>query len=257
MKRADNNILKMFSLEGRVAIITGGKGLLGQEYTKTLSAAGATVIPFDISGTKDNVDITNEENVKSAVKKILKAHGKIDILINNAAMTDFSGFIKNNNRFGPYENFPLEIWGKEIGVGLTGALICSKAVIPHMKKRRSGVIVNVSSTHGIVAPDNRIYGKGKFKAITYPTIKAGILGFTRAMASYLAPHGIRVNTLSPGGVKTGYMETQFLRAYCHQTMLGRMAKKDEYNGAMLFLCSDASSYMTGANLVVDGGVTAW
>ena len=257
MEINEEQILRLFSLKEKVAIITGGSGMLGQKYTEILEAAGADVIWFDIKGHGDaNVDITNKKQVARAVQTVIKNFGQIDILVNNAAMTDFSGF-KDSNRFVPYENFSLEIWEKEIGVGLTGALICSQAVIPHMKKAESGVIVNISSTHGIVAPDNRIYGEGKFKAITYPVIKSGIIGLTKALASYLAPYGIRVNTLVPGGVQANYLDKEFEKKYSFQTMMNRMAKPDDYNGAMLFLCSDASAYMTGASLIVDGGLTAW
>lgn len=265
----------LFSVKGKVIIITGGTGMLGSEYARVLGEAGATVVIFDILKPSAmqararalkketnspvigvSVDITDKKKVNNAVNSVVKKLGKIDVLINNAALTDFSGF-KDTNRFAPYEDFSLDIWEKEISVGLTGALICSQAVIPHMKKAKSGVIVNISSTHGIIAPDNRIYGEGRFKAITYPVIKSGILGLTGALASYLAPYNIRVNSLVPGGVKASYLDEQFEKDYSFRTMLGRMAKKDDYNGAMLFLCSDASSYMTGANLIIDGGWTAW
>ncbi|OGY65319.1 MAG: hypothetical protein A3A16_02630 [Candidatus Harrisonbacteria bacterium RIFCSPLOWO2_01_FULL_44_18] len=266
-------IFKLFSLKGKVAVITGGAGMLGREYARILSDAGAMVALFDVLPQKEinkrvkeisssgrvmgmTMDITKEKQVKEAVKKVIKKFGAIDILINNAAATDFSGF-KNSERFAPYEDFSLDVWEKEIGVGLTGALICSQAVIPFMKKAKSGVIVNISSTHGIIAPDNRIYGDGKFKAITYPVIKSGILGLTRALASYLAPYNIRVNSLVPGGVKAGYLDEQFEKDYSSRTMLGRMADKEDYAGAILFLCSDASSYMTGSSLIIDGGWTAW
>lgn len=246
-------ISELFSMDGKVVIITGGAGMLGKEYAGVLSDAGANVISFDIS---EGIDITDSEMIKQKTKEAHQKYGRIDVLINNAAATDFSGF-KDTNRFAPYENFPLDVWEKEIKVGLTGALICSQAVIPYMKKAQSGVIVNVSSTHGVIAPDNRMYGDGRFKAITYPVIKSGILGFTRALASYLAPYNIRVNSLVPGGVKAGYLDEQFEKDYSFRTMLARMATKDDYNGAMLFLCSNASSYMTGAMLIVDGGWTAW
>ena len=240
-------------MEGKVVIITGGSGMLGTEYGKVLSDAGADVFSFDIA---EGVDITNPETVKEKTEELYKKYGRIDVLINNAAMTDFSGF-KDTNRFAPYEDFSLDVWAKEINVGLTGALICSQAVIPYMKKAKSGVIVNVSSTHGVIAPDNRIYGDGRFKAVTYPVIKSGILGFTRALASYLASYNIRANSLVPGGVKAGYLDKQFEKDYGFRTMLGKMANQDDYNGAVLFLCSDASSYMTGSMLIVDGGWTAW
>jgi len=246
-------IFNLFSMEGKVVIITGGSGMLGTEYGKVLSDAGADVFSFDIA---EGVDITNPETVKEKTEELYKKYGRIDVLINNAAMTDFSGF-KDTNRFAPYEDFSLDVWAKEINVGLTGALICSQAVIPYMKKAKSGVIVNVSSTHGVIAPDNRIYGDGRFKAVTYPVIKSGILGFTRALASYLASYNIRANSLVPGGVKAGYLDKQFEKDYGFRTMLGKMANQDDYNGAVLFLCSDASSYMTGSMLIVDGGWTAW
>ncbi|HEY4499722.1 MAG TPA: SDR family oxidoreductase [Candidatus Paceibacterota bacterium] len=268
------NVFQLFSLKDKVAVITGGAGMLGQEYAQILSDAGARVVLFDVVPQKEidsrikaiaspgrhivgmTMDISKEKQVKEAVKKVVKKFGAIDILVNNAAATDFAGF-KNSERFAPYEDFSLDIWEKEIGVGLTGTLICSQAVIPFMKKAKSGVIVNISSTHGVIAPDNRIYGEGKFKAITYPVIKSGILGFTRAMASYLAPYNVRVNSLVPGGVKAGYLDAQFEKDYSFRTMLGKMASKEDYKGAMLFLCSDASSYMTGSSLIIDGGWTAW
>ena len=225
-------IFNLFSMEGKVVIITGGSGMLGTEYGKVLSDAGADVFSFDIA---EGVDITNPETVKEKTEELYKKYGRIDVLINNAAMTDFSGF-KDTNRFAPYEDFSLDVWAKEINVGLTGALICSQAVIPYMKKAKSGVIVNVSSTHGVIAPDNRIYGDGRFKAVTYPVIKSGILGFTRALASYLASYNIRANSLVPGGVKAGYLDKQFEKDYGFRTMLGKMANQDDYNGAVLFFC---------------------
>lgn len=266
-------IFEHFSLDGKIAILTGGAGMLGKEYAKIMSEAGASVVIFDILNQSEidkcskeissdgrvigmTVDVASEARVKEAVAEVAEKFGKIDILINNAASTDFSGF-KDTERFAPYEDFSLKLWEKEISVGLTGAFICSQAVIPFMKKAGSGVIINISSTHGIIAPDNRIYGEGKFKAVTYPVIKSGILGLTRALASYLAPHNIRVNSFVPGGVKAGYLDEQFEKEYSSRTMLGRMAKKEDYSGAILFLCSDASSYMTGASLIIDGGWTAW
>lgn len=262
----------LFSLKGKIAIITGGAGMLGTEYAVILARAGATVVLFDIAKpdamkrhvrilrthTKGvihgySVDIASEQGVKEAVARVVKEFKKIDILINNAAMTDTSG---KSNRFSPYEDYPLELWQREMDVDLTGSFLCAKAVMPHMMKAKSGVIVNVSSIYGVVGPDNRIYEKGKYRSLAYATAKSGILNFTRALASYLAPYGIRVNTFTPGGVYAGH-DKRFADAYAARTMLGRMATKEEYQGPMLFLCSDASSYMTGSNVVVDGGWTAW
>jgi NAD(P)-dependent dehydrogenase (short-subunit alcohol dehydrogenase family) len=264
---------QLFNLDGRVALITGGAGMLGSEYGKVLSDAGATVVLLDVVKSEkmkkhvamlnqewssrihgQSVDITRENDVKKVVQGVMQKFRRIDILINNAAMTDFSG---KADRFAAYENFPLEVWRTEIDVGLTGSFICAKAVAPHMMKARSGVIVNIASTYGVVAPDNRIYDKGKYRSIGYAAVKSAVLNFTRALASYFAPYGIRVNSLTPGGVEAPYLDRRFLRAYGQRAMLARMAKKEEYRGPMLFLCSDASSYMTGSNLIVDGGWTAW
>ncbi|MBI2625671.1 SDR family oxidoreductase [Candidatus Parcubacteria bacterium] len=269
----NKRIEDLFRLDGRVAIITGGAGMLGSEYAKTLAGAGAYVFLFDIRTPAAmkahasmlcreigrpaiegfSVDVSDEKKVQRAVAAVARKKKRIDILVNNAALTDLSGKL---NRFAPYEEFPLELWKRELDVGLTGAFLCARAVLPHMMRRRAGVIVNISSTYGVVGPDNRIYEKGKYRTPAYAAAKSAMLNFTRAFASYGAPHGIRVNTLTPGGVFVDH-DKIFVKAYANRTMLGRMARRDEYRGAMLFLCSDASSYMTGSNLIVDGGWTAW
>ena len=267
-------MLKLFNVRNRVAIITGGMGMLGSEYAIVLGQAGAKVILFDMleitemKKRTDNlarligkkpyikkVDVADEKDVSRAVKEVYEKYGRIDILINNAALTDLS-LPGNFNRFAPFEKFSFELWNRELAVTLHGAFLCSRAVIPFMKKARRGTIVNISSTYGVVGPDNRIYEKGRFRSVAYATAKSGILNFSRALASYLAPYGIRVNTFTPGGVFARH-DRRFLNAYSYRTMLGRMANKEEYRGPMLFLCSDASSYMTGSNLIVDGGWTAW
>jgi len=261
----------LFDLGGKVAIITGGGGMLGREYAKAIVGAGGRAILFDILASLEmrrrisdlgldigsvagfKVDVSNAAQVRRALKSVLKKFGRIDILINNAALTDLSNRF---DRFSPYEKFPEELWRREIEVTLGGAFNLAKAVIPHFKRRGSGVIVNVCSIYGIVGPDNRIYEPGKYRSLAYSTAKSGILNFTRALASYLAPFGVRVNTLTFGGVFDGH-DRRFRRAYGLRAMLGRMANRQEVRGPMLFLCSDASSYMTGANLVVDGGWSAW
>lgn len=263
MKDAIHNL---FSLEGKVAIITGGVGLLGLEYAKVLSYAGAHVVLFDVkdkpalsAGIRadyERVDITRKEDVQHAVDGVFRRHGRIDVFINNAAMNPVPGSPESKEQFSPYEDYPEGLWGRELAVGLSGALFCTQAVVPVMKRQGSGSIINISSTYGNVAPDNRIYEPGKFKSIGYATTKGAMLNFTRAWASYLRGTGIRVNTLTPGGVYAGQPDG-FVRAYEERTILGRMADKTDYNGAILFLASDASRYMTGANLVVDGGWTAW
>jgi NAD(P)-dependent dehydrogenase (short-subunit alcohol dehydrogenase family) len=262
----------MHILDGKVGIITGGCGMLGTEYARALSAAGAAVFLLDVLPRKKidahikkhaeefrgnvfgvHVDITDEKSVRDAVAHISRERGRVDILINNAALTDVSG---KKNRFAPYEDFPLDLWREELDVSLTGAFIATKAVIPYMKEQTSGVIVNVASIYGIVGADNRIYEKGKYRSIAYSAAKSGILNFTRALASYLAPHGVRVNTLTLGGVFDGH-DRRFVREYSKRAMLARMMSREEVRGPMLFLCSDASSYMTGANLILDGGWSAW
>ncbi len=253
----------LFSLPGRVIIITGGAGMLGVEYARTLSAAGGRIVIFDV---KENpalkkydyrqVDITKKDEIRKTIKEIIHKYGRLDALINNAALNPVPGTAESREQFRPYERYRLDLWQREIAVGLTGMFLCSQAVIPIMKKQKSGSIINISSTYGLVGPDNRIYDRGKFKSIGYATVKGAVPNFTRSLASYLRGTGIRVNTLTPGGVFAGH-NRDFLRAYSARTLLGRMAKRDEYNGAILFLVSEASSYMTGANLVVDGGWTSW
>lgn len=257
---------KIFSVKGKVIIITGGAGMLGKEYAAFLSAAGARVVLFDIADDPKlpegvsvrymKVNITDRDAVLAAVAGAAKEYGRIDVLVNNAAMNPKVESPDVKLQFSPYEDFPPELWEKELAVGLSGALFCTQAVVPAMKRQRSGSVINVCSTYGLVGPDNRIYGEGKFKSIGYATVKGAMVNFTRAWASYLRGTGIRVNTLTPGGVFAGQPE-EFVQAYSARTILGKMAEKSDYNGAILFLASDASRYMTGANLVVDGGWTAW
>jgi len=171
-------------------------------------------------------------------------------------MNPVPGSPESREQFLPYEDIPEKLWGQELAVNLTGALFCTQAVVPVMKKQGSGSIINISSIYGNVGPDNRIYEKGQYKSIGYATTKGALLNFTRAWATYLAGTGIRVNTLTLGGVSAG-QEPELIKKYAERTVLGRMAEKYEYRGAILFLASDASSYMTGSNLIIDGGWTAW
>ena len=214
------------------------------------------VPPDGVQAEYKKLDITHKEDVEHTVKEIFNRFGRIDVLVNNAAMNPVPGSPESKEQFSPYEDYPAALWEKELAVGLSGALFCTQAVVPVMKRQGSGSIINISSTYGNVGPDNRIYDEGRYKSIGYATTKGAVLNFTRAWASYLRGTGIRVNTLTPGGVFAGQPD-EFVKKYEERTILGRMARKDEYNGAILFLASDASSYMTGANLVVDGGWTAW
>jgi NAD(P)-dependent dehydrogenase (short-subunit alcohol dehydrogenase family) len=270
-------ISKLFDLKGRNIVITGASGLLGSQYANILSSAGANIILLDVDTIKNEklksalikkyknkigaytLDISNQTEVNKISKKVIKDFKKIDGLINNAAYTSKGAKEKSDNAFGSFENFPIDIWQKSLDINLSGVFFCSQAFGKIMVKQGKGVIVNIASTYGLVGADQRIYGKsGLNLPISYAATKGAIVNFTRYLAAYWHGKNIRVNTLSPGGVmdKT-YQNESFIKKYSEKTILGRMANKEEYNGAMLFLISDASSYMTGANLVVDGGWTAW
>jgi len=254
------SIQELFSLQRKVCILTGGEGFLGKNYAAAIKNAGGVVITLDSAGKPDfQVDITNEEAVRDVVEKIVAKHGKVDVLINNAAMNPAVGDKNSEKLFAAVDDYPLELWKKELDVNLTGMFICCKAVVPIMKKQATGgVIVNVASEVSVIAHDHRVYNTpGKYKSPAYVTTKTGVVGLTRALAAQLGQYNIRVNALSPGGVENPAMPKDFVERFGSANMLGRMAQPDEYNAAMIFLCSDASSFMTGHNLVVDAGKTAW
>ena len=197
--------------------------------------------------------LTDQKSIKNMVKKTIKKFSKIDVLINNAA---FLGKVGKERQI-KFEDLPLSLWDKAVSVNLTGIFLSCQEVGKIMVKQKHGVIINIASTYGIVAADQRIYGKsGQNSAVYYAATKSGILNLTRYLASYWQGTGIRINTLSPGGVENN-QGNSFIKNYSYKTMLGRMARKDEYVGAILFLASDASSYMTGSNLIIDGGWTSW
>lgn len=248
-----------FSLKGEVCIITGGEGFLGKQYVKTIKEVGGIPVSLDSTGEPDfKVDITSEEAVERVKEQILEKYGKIDVLINNAAMNPAIGSEESKKQFVPVEAYPIDLWVKELEVNLTGMFICSKAVIPTMKKQGKGVIVNIASEVSEIAHDHRVYNEpGKYKSPAYVTSKTGVVGLTRALAAQLGQYNIRVNALSPGGVENPKMPRDFVERFGSSNMLSRMAQADEYNGAILFLSSDASSFMTGHNLVIDGGKSAW
>ncbi len=263
-------IQKIFDLTDKVVIITGSSGMLGTQYAYGLSECGANVILADIDISKSKItekqikkkfstdpmsiklDLTNKESILSMTSTILKKYSKIDVLINNAAYQGNSKI-----RSSGFENLELETWNQAIDVNLTGVFLCCQSIGKQMIKQKSGNIINIASTYGLVGPDQRIYGKsGQNSAIFYAATKSAILNLTRYLATYWEGKGIRVNTFSPGGVENN-QDPNFIKKYSKKTPLGRMAKKDEYVGSMIFLASDASSYMTGSNLIVDGGWTAW
>lgn len=291
----------LFDLTGRVAVVTGGAGLLGGEFCRTLLEAGANTVIADIDegaaqdtaislnetlsdnqmATRDlqqralaiQTDISTKFSVQQMVDKTLSEFHRLDILVNNAALDPkfdhpreaiLEEDNKLKNKIDPltisFEDFPLDLWNQALEVNLTGMFLCCQAVGKQMIEQGRGVIINISSIYGLAGPDQRIYRRRgeppQYKPAYYSVTKAGVIGLTSYLATYYAGKGIRVNALTPGGVYNEQDE-DFLQAYSARTLMGRMAEKNEMNGALLFLASDASSYMTGSNVVVDGGWTAW
>ena len=266
-----------FNLRDRVAVVTGSAGLLGSEFCRILAGAGASVVAADIdeegatlvaekicdenlSAIPAQVDIADPGSVDDLIDSVLQEYGGVHILVNSAALDPKFDAEHHEQNINAFEDYPLEIWNRALAVNLTGMFLVSRAAVAPMLTQGGGVIINICSTYGLVGPDQRIYEREgqspQFKPVYYPVTKAGVLGFTRYLAAYYAGKNIRVNALTPGGVFNDH-DDAFVEKYSARTILGRMARKDELNGALLFLASDASSYMTGANLVVDGGWTAW
>jgi NAD(P)-dependent dehydrogenase (short-subunit alcohol dehydrogenase family) len=270
----------LFDLSGRVAVVTGGAGLLGFRHAEAIAAAGGIPVLVDLAAADpgaraaelaerygvdalgSTTDITDRAQVATLLDTLLERFGTVDILINNAARNP-----KVEPTDGPewsrLESFPVDLWDADLAVGLTGAFLCSQVLGTEMARRGKGVIVNIASDLAIIGPDQRLYRQEGLpeeqqpvKPVTYSVVKAGLVGLTRYLATYWADRGVRVNAISPGGVFAGQPE-EFLSRLHALIPLGRMANVDEYQGAILFLCSDASSYMTGTNLVVDGGRTTW
>jgi NAD(P)-dependent dehydrogenase (short-subunit alcohol dehydrogenase family) len=275
-----DRVRDLFSLAGRVAIITGGAGLLGTKHAGIIAQAGGIPVLIDLAAAKPELraqalaeahgvpvlglagDITSLESIEQMRDAILERFGRIDILINNAANNPKMENREGTN-FSRLENFPLETWEADLRVGLTGAFLCSRVFGSEMAKRKSGVILNIASDLALIGPDQRLYrvpgtaeGQQPVKPVTYSVVKSGLIGLTRYLATYWNEAGVRVNAISPGGVDNGQPE-DFIQRLSQLIPLGRMAATDEYQGAILFLCSDASSYMTGSNLVIDGGRSCW
>ncbi|MDO8561495.1 MAG: SDR family oxidoreductase [bacterium] len=275
------NTLETFRIDDRVAIITGGAGFLGVQHAEALLDGGATVALVDVDGERlkssvkelrgiygaDKVhgytlDISSEKDVKKTVATIASELSRIDILINNAANNPqvSSMGTKNLDRL---ENFPFLHWQNDIAVGLTGAYLISKYAGSYMSKKRGGVILNIASDLGVVAPNQNLYRKEgvaeteqPVKPVTYSVVKHGLIGLTKYLATYWPKGNIRANSVSFGGVEKGQPES-FLKRIEELIPMGRMAKPGEYKASVLFLCSDASSYMNGANVIIDGGRTVW
>jgi NAD(P)-dependent dehydrogenase (short-subunit alcohol dehydrogenase family) len=266
-----------FNLEGKVAVVTGALGLLGREHCSALAGAGARVVVSDLNAEGCGelaesliassrqpalgvaADVTQEDSVEALGERVLGAFGQIDILVNNAAIDDkYSAETSDESRF---EQYSVERFRRMLDVNVIGTFLCSQRIGRRMAMRGSGSIINVASTYGVVAPQQDLYRRADgsqsfFKSPAYPTSKGAVLQFTRFLAAYWGASGVRVNALSPGGVAQD-PDPHFRAQYAARTPLGRMAEPSDYRGALLFLASAASSYMTGANLIVDGGWTTW
>ena len=272
-----------FDLTSKTALITGGAGLLGMEHSAALLECGAAVVLTDVSESALHIaklglckdfpnskvvtfvmDVSKPQHIIAVAKELVLQDLRIDILVNNAAIDPKVKGEQGVMETSRLENFPLEQWDSQIGVGLTGAFLCSQVFGAAMAKDgKGGVILNISSDLSIIAPDQRLYKKRGIadnmqpvKPVTYSVIKAGLVGLTLYLATYWADKGVRANALSPGGVFTGQGD-EFVQRLSTLIPLGRMASCDEYRAAVQFLCSDASSYMNGQNVVMDGGRSVW
>ena len=268
---------KKFRLDGRVVVVTGALGQIGRSYCRSLVHVGARVVALDRHkdaagvGLGDLVesglllpieaDVTSRASLEKALEAVRAAWGRVpDGLINNAALDSPPGAPPEEN--GPFETYPESSWDRVMQVNVKGVFLCCQVFGGAMAEAGRGAIVNISSIYGVVSPDQRLYdyrregGEVFFKPVAYSASKSSLLNLTRYLATYWATRGVRVNSATLAGVFNN-QDPRFLAVYEPKVPLGRMASVDEYDGAMIFLLSDASSYMTGANLVVDGGFTAW
>ena len=274
------SVAERFSLAGRVAIITGGAGTLGRRHAIAIADAGGLPVLADIrkdllsdasevlkgrvpQGAFIHSDVTDTQSVQAMLDEVLRRFGRVDVLINNAANNPKVGGAGATQEFSRFETFPLDQWDDDLAVGITGAFICSRVIGSEMAQRQHGVIVNIASDLALISPDQRLYRREGLaeelqpvKPVTYSVVKSALVGLTRYLATYWAHAGVRVNAVSPGGVFTG-QDDEFVGRLAQLIPLGRMARLDELEGTILFLCSDASTYITGANIVVDGGRTVW
>lgn len=261
------HVQELFSLDNKVAVVSGGAGLIGEKLCEILAAAGADIIIVDnnvelASSTADRIsresgkqvvskaiDITNESQVKQLAETVSECFDSCDILINAA-------HYKGGSFFNSLSEYPKKAWDNVLSVNLTGTFLMCREFGSRMYAGNGGVIVNISSTYGVVSADPRIYGNsGIASPVSYATTKCGIINMTRYLAVHWRPK-VRANVLIPGGVEN-QQDPEFINNYCKRTPLDRMAQPEEYQGAILFMCSEASAYMTGAIVTVDGGWTAW
>ncbi len=271
----------IFDLSGKVVIITGATGLLGRQHADAVASFGGNPILLDLDkdiaetfaeelndkyGVKASgwsVNITDEEQISLNCQNVLDQYGKIDALINNAANNPKVEASEKVD-FSRMENFPTNVWDQDIAVGLTGSFLCAKHYgMTIANNPNGGVILNISSDLGLIAPDQRLYRKDGLpddqqpvKPVTYSVVKSGLIGLTRYLATYWADKNVRCNALCPGGVEAGQDEN-FLKEVTARIPLGRMANADEYQGAIVFMLSDAASYMNGAIVPIEGGRSTW
>jgi NAD(P)-dependent dehydrogenase (short-subunit alcohol dehydrogenase family) len=268
-----------FNLTGRVIVITGAAGLLGARHAEAVAEMGGVPVLLDVDGAKARrvaddlsrrfgsaaiglaIDITDPTAVDAALETVMSRFGRVDGLINNAANNPkVEGGTPQWTRL---ENFPLDVWLADIAVGLTGAFLCARTFGAAMARGGGGAILNVASDLALIAPDQRLYSspglsddEQPVKPVSYSVVKSGLIGLTRYLCTYWPKQNVRVNAICPGGVFAGQSD-EFTQRLTNLIPLGRMAREDEYQAAIVFLLSDASSYMTGAVISIDGGRTAW
>jgi NAD(P)-dependent dehydrogenase (short-subunit alcohol dehydrogenase family) len=276
-----SKIAERFSLKDRVIVITGGAGLLGAQHAEAVAEAGGKPVLLDINQTALNgvveriakqydvpalglvCDITKKNEIESCLGKILEKHGRLDALVNNAANDPKVGPGADAKKMTRFENLTLDYWNADLSVGITGAFLCAQVFGHHLATHGGGVIVNIASDLAVIAPDQRIYqipgllpDEQPVKPVTYSVVKSGLVGLTKYLATYWAEANVRVNAISPGGVFNN-QSPDFVKQLAYRIPMGRMAALDENKATLVYLLSDASSYVTGTNLVVDGGRSCW
>jgi NAD(P)-dependent dehydrogenase (short-subunit alcohol dehydrogenase family) len=270
----------IFSVEGKIVVVTGGLGQLGREFATSLANAGAKVAIYSRRPIEDGeldqlfpgfgrdrlrvyvASVSDKDALEAATDQLVADWGVPHALVNNAGIDSKPNGAADQN--GPFETYPQKYWDEIIDVNLTGVMLCTQVIGSRMAELGRGSIINVGSIYGIVSPNQALYayreardGVPFFKAVSYAASKSGLVNLTRYVATYWAPKNVRCNLISFGGVKTGSFDKEFVENFLARVPLGRQAEKGEYNGVIQFLASDASSYMTGSNVVVDGGFTAW